>query len=77
MLNNSTFIYLCKTVKDLVRIIKTIVSFFSNDFFVKIDTGKYLLLVKRMYFVILLLSLAFKDPLINHIYKIIELIRLE
>lgn len=35
MLNNSTFIYLCKTVKDLVRIIKTIVSFFSNDFFKK------------------------------------------
>lgn len=71
MLNNSTLqnIYLCKTVKGLVRIIKTIVSFFSNDL--------YLLLVKRMYFVVLLLTLAFKDPLINQIYNIIELTRLE
>lgn len=63
-------------MKDLVKIIKTIVSFFSNDL-KKIDTGKYLLLVKRMYFVIMLLTLAFKDPLINQIYKIFEETRLK
>lgn len=61
----------------LVRTIKTVVSFFSNDLKKIFDTGKYLLLVKRLYFVILLLTLAFNDPLINQIYNIFELSRLE